>query len=124
MELLEISNSSVARILFLSLILGLNGCGTEQKEKIAGADEEHDSPPEMPIDLSQMEWNDELASRVGKIQHRGFPEGVAGTYVIRGQYWCLQAEVLPHTKRLFETDPLSNQQHKAVWGEALPANEE
>ncbi|MCA9006541.1 MAG: hypothetical protein KDA70_14815 [Planctomycetaceae bacterium] len=189
MKLLESCNPSVARILFLSLILGLNGCRTEQKEKGAGADEKPDSPPETPIDLSQMEWNDELAkyrgkpvslvgtaqsskastrvngveiwskegyiwpddvvgrtvkvvgildyhnfdqerkrikeleSRVGKIQHRGFPEGVAGTYVIRGQYWCLQADVLPHTKRLFETDPLSDLEHKAVWGESLPANE-
>ena len=191
MELLEFRNQSVTMIFFLSLVWGLNGCGTEQKETVDVVVEDRDSTAETPIDLSQVDWNDELAKYRGKLvslvgtaqaskasprvsgveiwsqegyiwpldvvgqtvkvvgildyhdfdqarkrikeqvargritQHRGYPEDVAGAYVIRGQYWCLQADDLPRTKRLFETDPLSDEVRKAVWGEAaLPVNED
>ncbi|WP_299460118.1 hypothetical protein [uncultured Gimesia sp.] len=62
----------------------------------------------------------EIEDNLGMSQHRSYREGVDGTYVIRGNYWCLWDDVPPRTKRLFETDTLSDEEQKAVWGDAVP----
>ena len=87
-----------------------------QTVKVAGILDFHD------FNLERKRKKELEEEGLGISQGRSYPDGVDGTYVIRGNYWCLWDDV-SRTKRLFETDPLSDEELKKVWGVVPPPAE-